>query len=993
MNKKPLARLLTLTALAIVCWSSSALAQGKGTVKGRLADSTMKENLKSATVSLLNRNDSSLVSYVLSQDNGNFVFEKVDTGRFMIHINFQGYEDVYKNVSVLATSPYIEVGTIYLQQEANTLEGVVIKSSPPISVKKDTVEFNAGSFKTKPNAVAEDLLKKLPGIEVDKDGTITAQGQQVTRIMVDGKRFFGDDPQMATKNLPPDVIDKIQLYDAQSDQSAFTGFDDGNRVKTINIVTKKDKRHGYFGKLIAGAGAGSDEKGLFETGITLNSFNGNRQLSFVGQANNINKQSFSTQDFLGSFGGGGGRGGGGGGRGGRGGGAFGGNFGGGSSGLTTSYAGGLNYADMWSPKSSVSGSYSYNNQSVNRDQSSRTETFLVADTSNISNQATIARSRNQNHRFNFNLEQKIDTNNSFIFRPDVSYQKTENNSDRTTAIANNKGFNINNSTYRSDNENDGYRANVEMLFRHRFAKRGRTASLAVQGGYNSNNGTGNTFTITDTYQADGVTFRTDTINQRNFSNTDGKNISANFSYTEPLINHHLLEFNYNYTYNINTSDRQTFNYDSVTHNYNVLDSLLSNRFENTNAANRFVLNYRIQYEKITASIGTGIQFSELTSLNVSKGNDIRQSFKNMFPTASFTYSPGKQKSLRFNYDGRTSQPSVQQLQDVTDNSDPLNIRMGNPGLKQAFNHQFRLQYNTFNITTNRNFFLNFNASVETDKISNYVVTVRPGVPLPSDIKLPADVETRPGAQITRPINLNGNYNMGLSFNYGLPLKRPKSNLSFGGNITHATSVNLQNDTLLNSSVLNKNRNYAFGGTVRWTTNLANNFDMNFSSRSTYNVATYTIQSGQNGNYFQQSLETELTYYTNNGWIAATDFDYRYYAGGSGLNTSVPLWNASFGRLLFKDKTGEIKFSVYDLLNQNVSFTRNITDNYIQDTHNKVLTRYFMVTFTYNLRRFGGQKMPNFWGERRGMGEGGGRGMGGFGGGRGGGGFGGGRGRN
>jgi hypothetical protein len=994
MKRKPLARLLFLTATALICLSVSAVAQSKGTVKGRLTDSTSKESLKSATISLLAREDSSLVSYVLSQDNGSFAFEKVDTGRYLLHINFQGYENIYKNVTVSSTSLYIEIGTVYMQQEANTLEGVVIKSSPPITIKKDTVEFNAGSFKTKPNAVAEDLLKKLPGVEVDKDGTIKAQGEQVTRILVDGKRFFGDDPLMATKNLPPDVIDKIQVYDAQSDQSAFSGFDDGNRVKTINFVTKKDKRHGYFGKFQAGGGVSSDKQGLFETGGNLNSFNGNRQISIVGQGNNVNKQNFSTQDFLGSFGGGGGRGGGGGGgRGGGGGGrgGGGGNFGGGSSGLTTTYGGGFNYRDVWSPKTEGYGSYSYNNQSVNRDQQTNKQTFTSKDTTQLFDQATMARSKNQNHRFNFNIESKPDTNNNIIARPSMSYQQTNSNNDRTFNTVNNtdgQNLKINNGYSRSNNENEGYNGGLEMTFRHRFAKRGRTTSISVEGKYNSNNGTSNNFTVTNTFP-DGVTPQTDTINQRTFSKTDGKSISGTFSYTEPLSEHHLLELNYNFSRTANNSNRQTYQYDSVTHEYNVPNELLSNIFENTNMSNRVSLNYRLRFTNLTASIGSGVQYSGLNSINHSKSTEIRQNFVNMYPSASLNYNLEKQKSLKFNYEGRTGQPSVNQLQEVVDNSDPLNIRVGNASLKQSFNHSFRLMYNTFSQTTMRNFFLTFNAAFTSNSIGNFTTVINKGTVLPPGL----DSATT-GALLTRPVNLNGNYNMSASFNYSFPLKNPKSNLNFGGNFAHSQNVNLQYDNKTAASLTNYNRNYAMTGTIRWTTNLSNNFDMNFSSNSTYNIATYSVQTSQNGNYFSEALGTEMTYYTNSGWIASTDFDYKYYGRGAGFNTSVPLLSASFGKQIFKDKAGEIKLSVYDLLNQNVSISRDVNENYIQDVSNKVLTRYFMLTFTYNLRRFGGQKMPNFWGGGRGEGGGGGGGRGGMGGGRsGGGGMGGGRSRN
>lgn len=969
-------------AMLLICFGMYAAAQNAvpaGSLKGRLADSTSKEPLKGATVSLLNSTDSSIVAYVLSLDNGNFSFDKVAPGKYLLHISFQSYDNFYRQITLTAEKPGIDIGALYMQQEANVLEGVIIKSTPPIAIKKDTVEFNAGSFKTKPNAVAEDLLKKLPGVEVDKDGTIKAQGEQVTRVLVNGKRFFGDDPQMATKNLPPDVIDKIQIYDAQSDQSAFTGFDDGNRVKTINIVIKKNKNKGYFGKAAAGIG----NKDLYELGMNVNRFNDNESLSLVAQSNNANKQNFSAQDVLGGAGGGGRGGGGGMMRRGGGGGNFGGggNSGSGSNGLTTTYAAGANYRSPWSSKTEGYGSYFYNGQKTNRDQTSRTQTFVTSDTTTDNNQVTTSRNNNYNHRFNYNIESKLDTNNQLIIRPGLSYQKSTSSSNRTTGIVKNQGMKVSNGITNSESENSGYAGNLDVNYQHRFKKRGRTVSLGLSGTYNSNDGEGSNYSVNQSYLADGIGYTVDTVNQRNFNDVHSKSFSGTFSYTEPLSQHSIIELGYNYTTNMNTSDRRTFNYDSATHNYNVLDTTLTNNFESRNTSNRATLSYRIQYPKLTASIGTGVQFSELSSINRSKNTDLRQKFTNMYPTASLNYSIERQKSLRFNYDGRTNSPSVTQLQDVTDNSDPLNIKQGNPGLKQAFNHSFRLMYNSFSQTTMRNIFLTFNAQFTTNNITNSVITILDGVEKPAGVP----DNTPSGATVTRPVNLNGNYNMSLSFNYGLPLKVPKSNLNFGSNLSQSQTVNLQNDRK-GGSLKNYTRNYALGGVIRWTTNLQKNFDVNFTSNSTYNIARYTVSRNQNGNYFSESLSTEFTYYTNSGWMVNADFDYKYYGRGAGYNTSVPLLTMYLAKQIFKDKSGEIRLSVYDLLNQNVSITRNITNNYIQDVQNKVLTRYVMLTFTYNLRRFGDGKMPSFrrgeGGPDGGRGFGGGRG-GGFGGGRGG----------
>ena len=361
---------MRLLLLVMGMFSSMALmAQNTATLKGKLIDSVGKQALKDASITILEAKDSTLDVFGLAKADGSFIVEKISFGEMIVMIKFQGYEAYTKNVNFSKANASVDLGTIYLRLAANDLGEVTVTQSP-ITIKKDTVQFNASSFKTKPNAVMEDLLKKLPGVQVEADGTVKAQGENVQRILVDGKRFFGDDPKLATKNLPPDMIDKIQVFDALNDQSAFTGFDDGNRIKTINITTKKDKRKGYFGRAILGGGSDSEE-GRYDNSVNLSYFNGDRQLTFTGQANNVNKQNFGAQDLFGGGGGGGrtivvaggGRGGGGGAT-------------NNSGGIIRTLAAGLNYKDIWGKKTEVSGSYFFNDMQTLREQNSFTQNLI-----------------------------------------------------------------------------------------------------------------------------------------------------------------------------------------------------------------------------------------------------------------------------------------------------------------------------------------------------------------------------------------------------------------------------------------------------------------------------------------------------------------------------------------------------------------------------------------------------------------------------------------
>ena len=731
------------------------------------------------------------------------------------------------------------------------------------------------------------------------------------------------------------MIDKIQVFDALNDQSAFTGFDDGNRIKTINITTKKDKRKGYFGRAILGGGSDSEE-GRYDNSVNLSYFNGDRQLTFTGQANNVNKQNFGAQDLFGGGGGGGGRtivvaGSG------RGGGGGATNN---SGGIIRTLAAGLNYKDIWGKKTEVSGSYFFNDMQTLREQNSFTQNLIPGnpDSSIFNTQLNNSVTKNQNHRINFNIEHQFDSSNSLIIRPNISFQETESATDVTTFSTRGTSKNLNNSIASTDRNNSGYNASLEATFRHRFKKKGRTYSIAFNPGKSVNDGTTSNYSINNFFNT--TTPYADTINQVGITNRDSKTMNATFSFTEPIGKNQIIEFNYNYNSNVNNSGTQTFSYNKANGQYDIAVPNLTNVFENTFNSNRVTLNYRLQNAKYNFSIGSGIQAGDLISKNLSKDSSITQNFVNFFPTMNFRYDFSRTKNLRIFYNGRTGQPSAQQLQPVVDNSNPLNITTGNPNLKQQFIHTFRILYNSFDVVTQKIFFATINANFTDNDIQN------------STTYLPN------GAQFTRPVNLSGTYNINGFLNYGFPLKKPKSNINLGVNLS-----NSQSQTLVNN-LSNYTRNTTAGFNASWTTNIKEGFDMNFSSNSSFSFARYTLQPQQNGDFFTQTFVAEPTIYTKSGWVFSTDFRYIKNTGrAEGFNTNIPLWSASIAKQLFKKKDGELKFYVFDLLNQNQSLTRNVTGNTIQDVSTVVLKRYFMISFTYNLRSFGApaanqQRGPN-----------------------------------
>lgn len=907
---------LTAFLFFTCCSFSVAFAQTNSSIKGKLVDSTAKQSLKDASVILLDPSDSTAESMGLSHADGSFLFNNLSTGKYLLRISFQGYESRFIPVSISKAAPVKDLGIIYLIPAVNDLGNVTVTQSP-ITIKKDTVEYNASSFKTKPNAVVEDLIKKFPGMEVDKTGTIKAQGETVQRVLVDGKRFFGDDPKLATKNLPPDIVDKIQVFDDLSDQSKFTGFDDGNRVKTINITTKKDKRKGYFGKGIAGAGT----DGTYDESFNLQRMNGDQQLSVLGQANDINKQNFTVQDFLG-----GGRGGGRGGNSNQG------------TGITSTLAGGLNYKNNLGSKGDITGSYFYNSQHNNTDQQSLTQNLIGNDSSTFNNRNSSAVRMNDNNRINLNIEEHFDTSNSLIFRPNMSFQHTSPVSSASTlTTGGSNGKLINRSVNSTNGVNSGYNINGSNLqLRHRFARKGRTLSLDMNVSAGSNNGEGYNYAVNDFYTPFA---KTDTINQHYTSSSHNFTLSPTLSYTEPIAANQLIELNYNFSYTNNRSVSESYRLDQFYKTYSLFDSLFSNSYHYTNTSGRATVNYRIQNPKYNFSMGTGLQFTSQESVNTTKQITIANHFINFTPTVNFQYIFARTKTLRINYSGRTGQPSVSQLQPVTTTSDSINFQVGNPNLKPQFTHSLRMLYQSFDPVTQHVLFVTINASTIVNDIQSSII------------------QNPNGGKTSTSVNLDGTYNLSGYLNYGFPLRNPKSNLNFITNINYS-----QAQTLINK-LSNYTRNTSLSQTVKWTSNLKNNFDMNFSATTTYNIARNSLQPTQNANYYAGTISTELTYFSNSGWIVAGDFDYTYSNNHTaGYNTSVPLFNPSIAKQFLKNHAGELRLSVFDLFNQNQSVSRTVTGNTIQDVRNNVRTQYIMLTFTYNLRQFAGkqQRMPGLF---------------------------------
>jgi len=938
----------------------------KGSVKGALIDTSEGKHqpLSNATVGVLaDGADSTTEQFVVSDKKGSFWVRGLKPAKYHILVTYEGYQPVSRTFTVPNTgdsSMDINLSTLFTAHADNMLEAVVIQR-PPMGVRKDTVEYNASMFAVKPNAVAEDLLKKFPGIQVDKSGNITAQGETVTRVMVDGKRFFGDDPKLATRNLPPDIIDKIQVFDDLSDQSKFSGFDDGNRVKTINIVTKKGSRKGYFGKAVAGAGTNED----YDESINLHRFDGNQQISLLGQANDVNKQNFTPRDILGGSGGSGGR---------RGGGGGGGGFGGGggpsastspsSTGVTTVWAGGANYRNSFGG-TDLTASYFYNNQHISLSQSDSSLSPISDTSGKIVSGHSWAVSKIENHQVVLNLESKIDSNNSLVFRPNIAFQKSTPFGNSDSYTTDEHGVPALSQTGHTSSMNQGFNINGSNLtFRHRFGKPGRTLTLDVNGTVNVNNGEGYNYSVNTQYRKDSLP-TVFTINQHYNDSLHSVNLSPTLSYTEPLGKHMNLQLSYNHGYTRSTTINNTYAYNEASKDYSQFDSLFSNSYKFRSNSDQVSMAWRIAAKNFNLSAGSGVQWTNFNSDNTTKGITVAHNYVNLTPTVAFLYNFSSTEHFRLFYNGRTGTPSPSQLQPLTTTSDSINFSTGNPNLKPQFTHSLRMLYAHFDPSTQKVIFATINASTIVNDIQS-IVYYRPG-----------NLGT-----VSSYTNLNGTYNINGYFNYGFPLKSPKSNMNLITNFGYTQSQTLRADNEQEAALGHYThlytKNTTLGETISWTTNIKKNFDMNLSAASTYTIPTIPgagsgtsskdssgAKVNQNLNSFSETLGAEFTAYTNNGWLIAATFDYIYtYTHSKTFNASVPLFTPSIAKQLFKKKNGELRLTVFDVLNKNTSVSKTVGAlGAVSYQRSNVLSRYAMLTFTYNLNNFAGanqRRMPGFF---------------------------------
>lgn len=920
------------TVFFLTFFSFSLFGQ-KVAVEGIVADSA-GVGLPAATVVLLQKQDSVMTAFGISDTDGRFSLKRIAPGDYLLQVSYVGYETHYRPLSLAAEPAKTDAGTITLATASADLAAVEVTAEHvPMRFSRDTLEYNADAFKTQPGAVVEDLLKKLPGVEIGRDGSIKAQGETVQNVLVDGKEFFGNDPTIATKNLPADAVKKVQVFDKKSDKAEFTGIEDGRDEKTINLSLKDGKKQGYFGNATAGAGAlqnadGSYDPDRYEGKFNVNRFSKNTQFSVLGMANNTNQQGFSFNDYLQFMGGmsnlmsgGGGKmqisldpG------------SSGIPMGAGpASGLNATWAGGLNFNHDFSKKTELNASYFYN-RIENDIERTVTRENLLGDAGFASGEDEDRLSRNQNHRFNLRLQHEIDSFQNLILRSRLGFNDAFLDSDGTSFTRNTAGFLENEGlrNYHADGEN--LSLNTNLTYRRRFRNLGRSFVADLTFGKQDNERAASLYSLNRFFQNGNPTFA-EAVDQRQGYADDAADYGLTLSYTEPLGKKRYLEFEASRRNYSNETAKDFF--DRQPGGEEVFNELLSTHFNRGYRYDRGGLNFLMNRKKYNLTLGAALQQSKLKGELAGGDVPISRSFTRVLPSLFFDYEFGTSRNFNFSYTTSLREPSLEQLLPVVDNSDPLNTFTGNPNLQPEYAHDLGLRYMLFDAFSFTSFFANVNATYTKDRITN------------------ASSIDSLFRRNTRPVNVDNDLALRSYLSFGTPLRFIQSNIHLDLNNTWNRGILFVNEMentatrqrhSIDLSLDNRKKDFV---------------DVAIGVRFSHNKTTYSENSSLNQTYLDRLFYADLTLTPTEKWSIGSSFDYTIYSEENfGGKRSVPIWRASVSRYFLKNNRGQLKLAAFDLLNKNIGINRNSQLNYVEEERIRSLGRYVMLSFSYSISGFG-----------------------------------------
>lgn len=940
--KKPI-----LTLLFVLC-VLSVHAQRSGSLHAVLTDAATGEGIPGAVVEIAPTAQPEQKKYYTSGYRGVIGIDGLAFGEYAVQITFLGYEPYATNVRIAA--PRQDLGSIEMREASTKIESVVKEvQAMRTSQRGDTVSYNAGAFKVSGDADVEGLLKKMPGITVT-DGEVSAQGETVQKVFVDGKEFFGDDVTSAIKSLPAQAVDRIEVYNKLSDQAEFSGMDDGEGYKAINIVTHKNMRQGQFGKMYAGYGYDQDTeteaRNKYIVGGNVNIFSGSSRVSLIALFNNINQQNFSFEDILGVAG----------------------STGGGrrrgvgqymvrpQSGVASVNAFGINYSDTWGKKVTFQGSYFFNG--TNTKNNSAVDKWYVLP-SPIDTLETVGYSRtlNYNNRFNARIEWKISDNQSLMIRPGISFQTNDPFSHTTGEQRGESGYTLIDNF--SDAFRNGYNIRTSAVYRAKLGKAGRTITVDGFLNYRNRSRKQNSYSnIADpvTYPfVDGVRPPDDELTrllyQRIVNPTNSYRLDGNITYTEPVSETAQVSMQYRASYNFQKSDKQAYR---TGEDFDIAglqpDPLLSNDFRSGYFTNRIGPGFRYSKDRNTFVANVYYQHSSLTGKVENRNSEeIRHSYDNVTYFMMGQLNLNSANSLRLFVSSSTENPEVTDLQSVYDISDAQYISRGNPLLRPSYTHRVNLHYVNSNVAKGRTFMWMFSMQ----NTSNYFAN---SVEYGKEIEIDGSVY-RP-LQYTEPVNMDGYWNLSTHLSYGFPLNFMRCNLNVMGGVSYTI---VPSRVVTNGvSARNDADNIGYDARVVLGSNISENVDFTLSWDGTYNEATNSLAAtGGKNRYFNHTASASLKLVFWKGFTFTGNASYTQYVGFTNkYNNEFLLCNLYLGKKIFRSQRGEISLGVNDVFNENKAFVRTTGSGWTQNTLNSVVGRYYCVQFVYNLRHFGKRGSKN-----------------------------------
>tara|TARA_R110002020_G_scaffold475959_1_gene714954 strand:- start:31097 stop:33874 length:2778 start_codon:yes stop_codon:yes gene_type:complete len=899
-------------------------------IKGRVVDMADQKPLEATTIYAESVKDSSLITYTISRQDGRFELEgNTALKEVNLFFSFNGYRPL--NMKVVL-KPTIDLGDLQLEEQAQELKGVQVTGERvPITIKKDTLEFNADSFVTRPDATVEDVLKKLPGVEVDSDGKITVNGKEVNQVLVNGQVFFSNDPKVATKSLPKDIISKIQITDTKTRAQEFTGEEGDGETKTINLTIKEDKNKGYMGRVAAGYG--TDDRYQF-TGL-LNYFNDQERISVIAGANNINNTGFSFDEIYDMVGN-----------------SRGGNisfndqgsfsigdmsFGFGQ-GITTSSNLGASYANQEKDAYRINGNYFFAYSDSYNDQKTARENILP-DGSFFTDSETNFNGSTSSNQGSASLEFDVDKTLRITVEPNVSVSRTNSANDRSTVSSDEEGNTINSNT--SLTREDGFQRNFSNRFSliKKLDTLGRNIRISFNNSNRENNNISNLNSIRATF---GDSPTEEILDQRTDVANDNDEYAAEISYRHPLNTEISLELAYEYNNGEQNSTRNVFDFDPIAGEYSEFNEVQSSDFTFSNIRQTPSLQFRSNGKKLRFGVTANYQFTELENRDFLQETSFSKDYENLLFRVNVDYTMGQNKRLSVWYNSNLNTPSVNQLQPIPNVSDPLNVVIGNPNLLPTVGSRLNLNYNDYNWKERTGLFAYIGMNYDKDRVVSVTTT---------DEDL---------LRTTNYTNVNGNYDGYGGVGYSKQIKKDTTySIKFNINPFFNISKNIgfTNGSRLEAKTL------SLSPRVSTTFNFRELLEVEPGYTITFNDTDYNLEGLEDIRFVSHNVEFKTTTYWPENIVWGNDLRYNYNGNvGPGFDKDALFWNMSLGVQMFK-KNVTLKVLAYDLLNQNINTRRTTGQDFIQDFQGTVLQRYFMFSATFKFDQFGGQK-PNRGGRGR-----------------------------